>query len=233
MPQFFLQSNRMYSKIQDKYTDALNNLGADLESSYNSMRQQCVFDKGFDYSQAIVARLGAFYSMQSEVKGFLCKSVAQSGSDFFVETIIFFLQLFNDVEGLGLEIKSEQTIQRKRNAMRPDITIWRGEELLAVIECKTQLGWHRHDWGCHFAQREERMKELFPNSQIFLVVMTGLNWPGFGSDERVGKQLFCLLKDVWPQRVKDESMENFLDTRIEELFEQIRLLSKTSQHQFN
>jgi hypothetical protein len=229
MPQFFLQSNRMYSKIQDKYTDALNNLGADLESSYNSMRQQCVFDKGFDYSQAIVARLGAFYSMQSEVKGFLCKSVAQSGSDFFVETIIFFLQLFNDVEGLGLEIKSEQTIQRKRNAMRPDITIWRGEELLAVIECKTQLGWHRHDWGCHFAQREERMKELFPNSQIFLVVMTGLNWPGFGSDERVGKQLFCLLKDVWPQRVK----ENFLDTRIEELFEQIRLLSKTSQHQFN
>jgi hypothetical protein len=223
----------MHSKIQDKYTDALNNLGADLENSYDSMKQQCASDKGFDYSQAVIVRLGAFYSMQSKVKDFLDKRVAQAGSDFFVETIIFFLRLFNDVEGLGLEIKSEQTIERKRNAMRPDITIWHGEELLAVIECKTQLGWHRHNWGENFAYREKQMKRVFPKAQIFLVVMTSLNWPGFGSDERVGKQLFCLLKDVWPQVVRAEPMENFLDTRIEDLFEQIRPLSKTSQHQFN
>jgi hypothetical protein len=212
----------MSIEIQDEYAFALDNLIPILKSSYEQMKLSCSTNGSFDYSQAITNRLRAFYFLQLGMKDFLDKKVAQAGSDFFVETILFFLKLFNDVENLGLEIKSEQFIQRRRNALRPDITIWRGSELLAVIECKTQLGWHRSEWAFHFEGRENKIKEIFPKAQIFLVVMSGSNWRGFGSDPRVGKQLFCLLKNgIWPTNLPIKYDEAVLETRIEKLFEQL------------
>jgi hypothetical protein len=212
----------MSIEIQDEYALALDSLIPALKSSYEQMKLLCSSNRSFDYSQAITNRLRTFYLLQSEMKDFLDKKVAQAGSDFFVETILFFLKLFNDVESLGFEIKSEQAIQRRRNALRPDITIWSGSELLAVIECKTQLGWHRHEWDTHFKDRENKIKEAFPKAQIFLVVMSGSNWPGFGNDSRVEKQLFCLLKsNIWPTYLPINHDENVLENRIEKLFDQL------------
>jgi hypothetical protein len=214
----------MAIKIQDEYALALDGLIPALRSSYEQMKLSCS-NSGFDYSQAITNRLRAFYLSQSELKYFLDKKVAQAGSDFFVETILFFLKLFNEVENLSFEIKSEQAIQRKRNALRPDITIWIGSKLIAVIECKTQLGWHRHEWDNHFRFRENKIKESFPDAQVFLVVMSGSNWPGFGDDPRVGTQLFCLLKSgIWPTFLSADYDENVLETRIEKLFAQLVIL---------
>jgi hypothetical protein len=212
----------MSIEIQDEYAFALDSLMPALKSSYEQMKLARTSNGSFDYSQAITNRLRNFYLLQSETKDFLGKKVAQAGSDFFVETILFFLKLFNDVEDLGLEIKSEQAIQRRRNALRPDITIWSDSELLAVIECKTQLGWHRHEWDIHFKDRENKIKETFPKAQIFLVVMSGSNWTGFGDDPRVGKQLFCLLKSgVWPTYLPANYDETVLETRIEKLFDRL------------
>ena len=214
----------MSFEVQDEYAQALDKLVPALKESYERMKQSCC-SSDFDYSKAIMNRLRAFYYLQSGTKQFLDKKVAQAGSDFFVETILFFLMLFNDVEKLGFEIKSELAIQRKRKALRPDITIWRGSELLAVIECKTQLGWHRHEWDRHFTDRENKIKEVFPNASIFLVVMSGCNWDGFGKDPRIGKQLFCLLKSgIWPTDLPIEYDSNLIDTRVEKLFEQLRYL---------
>jgi len=77
----------------------------------------------------------------------------------------------------------------------PDISIWREDALLAAIECKTQLGWRRHDWAFHFDEREQKLKEAFPDAKMFLLVMTSCNWSGFRNDPRSGKQLICVLKD--------------------------------------
>lgn len=209
---------------EDEYVSALESLMPALKNSYEQMKMQilCSSNEGFNYSQAITNRLRAFYLLQSDTKDFLDKKVAQAGSDFFVETILFFLKLFNDVKDIGLEIKSEQAIKRKRNALRPDITIWSGSELLAVIECKTQLGWHRDEWDTNFKNREKKIQEEFPKAQIFLVVMTGNNWSGFGEDQRVEKKLFCLFKSgIWPTSLSTKYDENVLENRIEKLFEQL------------
>jgi hypothetical protein len=218
----------MSFEFQDEYAHTLDNLVPNLEKSYKRMRQLCSSNLKFDYTLAVANRLRSFYQMQKDLKEFLGKNVAQAGSDFFVETIIFFLKLFNDIEGLDLEIRSEVAIKPKRNSMRPDITIWRGSNLIAVIECKTQLGWHRHSWKSHFENREHQLKEVFPDAKIFLVVMTSLNWPGFGNDEKVDKQLFCLLNNIWPHDMSiNPNSETFIN-RIENLFEQIRPLAKMS-----
>ncbi|AFY41019.1 hypothetical protein [Nostoc sp. PCC 7107] len=210
----------MSLKFEDEYAHTLDNLALALQHSYEQIKKVNTFSSEFDYSQAIANRLRAFYRSQSAIKIFLGKQVAQAGSDFFVETILFFLKLFNDLENLGLEIASERPIQRKRNAMRPDISIWRGDELIAIIECKTQLGWHRHNWYELFQEREQKLTEVSKTAKIFLVVMTSCNWGGFGKDQRVGEQLFCLLNDVWPT---DDFIT--LDTHIEGLFKKIKAIA--------
>jgi len=210
----------MSVEFQDEYAQALDNLAIALQNSYEQMRSLCATDTDFAYTQAIANRLRAFYIMQSKTKYFLNKKVAQAGSDFFVETILFFLKLFNDVEGLNLEIASERTVQPKRNAMRPDISIWSGSELLAVVECKTQLGWSRHNWKSDFENREQKLKEVFPDAKMFLVVMSSCNWSGFGDDLKVGKQLFCLL-NIWPTALSATPTSDMLYTPIESLLEQL------------
>ncbi len=210
----------MSIELQDEYAQALDNLVLALQSSYDQMKSVCFTQTDFVYSQAIANRLRVFYRTQSKIKHFLGKKVAQAGSDFFVETILFFLKLFDDVKGLDLEIHSERAIQPKRNSIRPDISIWHGSELLAVIECKTQLGWRRHNWSADFEEREQQLKDIFPDARVFLVVMSSCNWSGFGNDLRVGERLFCLL-NVWPTELSTPPAPSMILNPIEKLFEQL------------
>jgi hypothetical protein len=210
---------------QDEYAQALDSLPSTLQNSYNQIKALCKANPEFSYTNAIANRMRAFYLMQWRTKTFLGKRVAQSGSDFFVETILFFLKLFNDVENLSLEVSSERPVERKRKTMRPDISVWRGSDLLAVIECKTQLGWSRGTWKADFEYRELKLKEKFLDVETFLVVMSSSNWPGFGEDPKVGKQFFCLLKDAWPTQLSIPPDKNMLcPTPIEDLFQRIREL---------
>lgn len=212
---------------QDEYAQALDNLSITLKDSYEQMKTLCKTDPDFSYTNAIANRMRAFYLMQWKAKVFLGKRVVQSGSDFFVETILFFLKLFNDVENLNLEISSERLVERKRKAMRPDISVWRGSNLLAVIECKTQLGWSRKTWKSDFEHRERELKKEIPNVQTFLVVMSSSNWPGFGEDPKIGKQWFCLLNNKWPTQLSTPPEKSMLyPTPIEDLFKRIAELGQ-------
>lgn len=81
--------------------------------------------------------------------------------------------------------------------MRPDIYIWRSDQVVAAVECKTQLGWNRSGWRHEFEKRESRLHAYYPDAQLYLMVMTASNWSGFGNDPRAGKQFFVMLKDIW------------------------------------
>ena len=48
-----------------------------------------------------------------------------------------------------------------------------------MIECKIQLGWNRNKWEEDFIKRENKLKERFPNSKAYLLVMNLANWLGF------------------------------------------------------
>ncbi len=82
----------MPTEFQDEYAQALDNLAIALQDSYEQMKLLCTADTDFAYTHAIANRLLAFYTMQSKMKYFLGKKVAQAGSDFFVETVLFFLK---------------------------------------------------------------------------------------------------------------------------------------------
>jgi hypothetical protein len=176
-----------------------------------------------EISKAILIRLNSWYSLQNNIKKFLNKRYVAAGSDFFVETVIFYLKVVFEIFGVKREVHSERQIVRRRGAIRPDISIWDKDVVKAIIECKTQLGWNRYKWRDDFIKKEKKLKSEFPNARAFLVVMTSRNWPGFGKDKNVGKKFFTLY-NVWPTEIDpngdlNEYIENPIEPLIKSLIE--------------
>lgn len=213
-----LDLERRYCKnLRRQYTQ-LNRLFTKLESDGTfDLRKR-------DISKAILLRMTAYYQTHYKIKELLNKRFVPAASDFFVETVTFYLKLFFRARNRGVEIHSERQIQRKRGAIRPDISVWRGDEVIAVIECKTQLGWKRNDWQRDFNKREKKLKRLFPNVKAFLLVMSSENWAGFDREtEGVGEQFFCLSSE-WPRRITDETLDKVIENPIEGLLREILAL---------
>ena len=89
-----------------------------------------------------------------------------------------------------MQAHSERKINKDRNAIRPDISIWKKDKVVAIIECKTQLGWNRKDWEKHYGDRDRILKMDFPKAKSFLLVMTGQNWKGFGNHRYLSNKYF-------------------------------------------
>ncbi|MBC8121704.1 MAG: hypothetical protein H7Y22_07710 [Gemmatimonadaceae bacterium] len=186
--------------------------------------------EGDEVTRAILLRLRAYYMAQRAITNFLDKRVATAGADFFVETLVFYLRVLNKTHQLGAAIESEAALEKKRGSPRPDITIRCNGEPVAIIECKTQLGWSKNgEWLVDFEARERSIHERFSELRVFLVVMTEANWEGFQEkqrvscgDLRVGSQFFALLKkNHWPTDLDSERLCEVIQNPIEPLFLQI------------
>lgn len=207
------------TELDQAYCSSIASSLDELIKVKERIRQSYSFDlQTTEVSEAILERLKSFYVSQQGIKKLLNKRYQTAGADFFVETVIFFLQAYINSTECSLEVHSERQIVRTRNAIRPDISVWQGEHVVAIIECKTQLGWNRSDWEEHFEDRELKLQAVFPDAHAFLLVMTGNNWGGFGQHSQIGKNYFCLLENVWPPEY--HSAEQIL-TPVENLFAQL------------
>ncbi|MEI9807445.1 MAG: hypothetical protein WDO16_05925 [Bacteroidota bacterium] len=210
--------------LKDFDADYRNSIKASFErlkQSYNIIGKDYQFDlTNTEVSEAILERLKTYYETQNNIKTFLSKRYLTTGADYFVETILFFLNLFLKTAARNLEAHSERQIKQRRGAIRPDISIWDKDEVVAIIECKTQLGWNRHNWEDDYNNREVKLKTEFPAANSYMLVMTGSNWGGFNDTLHLGTKYFCLLKDIWPLNYTDKKQ---ILTPIEKLFEQILL----------
>lgn len=200
-----------------EYRLVLEGPGAALPAALASAAQVPHLDlDADDLTIASLLRLRSFFQAQEAIKSQLDKVYAAPAADFFVETMLFYLRVALSRLDASLTFASERNIVRKRGSLRPDISIWRGSDVVAAVECKTQLGWNRDGWLHDFEEREIRLRDEHPGAKLFLLVMTGSNWPGFGDDLRVGDQLFVLLDDIWPREF-DESVRSSIVHRVESL----------------
>lgn len=82
--------------------------------------------------------------------------------------------------------------------LKPDVSVWLGEKLLSVVECKTNLGYSRNGWLGPYEQRTAAFARVgVPEEAVLLVVATETNWEGFPSawsDPRAGRQWITLAK---------------------------------------
>lgn len=153
-----------------------------------------------DITTAVLLRLKSFWLAQQLTKQELNKVYAAPASDFLVETVSFYLKIVLEKFAPTHTIASEKNIINERGSMRPDISIWKDNKVVAAIECKTQLGWNRYGWLDDFISRETRLKTQSNDAKLFLLVMTSSNWAGFGMDQRIGTQFFVLLNAIWPDK---------------------------------
>lgn len=216
-------------QLDKNYNASLEQVTDSLSDTYDNILKSYKFDLSkTDISKAIIQRLATYYRTQNKVKKLLDKGYLAPAADFFVESTLFFLRLYCMQEKPDLIVQSEKDIlistymdekgKTKREVIRPDISILENGEIIAIIECKTQLGWNRINWERDFSEREKKLKKRYPKAKAFLLVMTGSNWKGLGNSNKKGTQYFCLLEDVWPTEFQNNSQ---ILTNIEELFNQL------------
>lgn len=112
-----------------------------------------------EITEAIYARMMAFwYFNVHNNKEILNRKVNTVAADFFTETTLLFLKGYFEKD--GITVYSEEMI----GGLRPDISIWKGNEVVAVIELKVNDGWKRKDMLAHLEEREKKIKEIAPNA---------------------------------------------------------------------
>ncbi|MGC4233818.1 MAG: hypothetical protein QM594_12645 [Niabella sp.] len=203
------------------YRDSVRTTFDQLEKSYTAIANGYQFDlTKKEVTEAILERLKNYCLTQNLTKNFLNKRYQAPLADYFVETVLFFLRLYLKSQDRHLEAHSERQIKRTRNAIRPDISVWYGNEVVAIIECKTQLGWNRNGWEQDYISREQKLKEEFPKANSFLLAMTENNWGGFNNHSLLNSRFFSLLdNDTW---ISNYSHSGQILTPIELLFQQIK-----------
>ena len=220
-------------ELEKKYWESLDNQQKQLVTLYEEIKSNASIsleEPRRDITKVILLRMKAYYNVQDKIKKFLNKRYLPAASDFFVETIVFYLKVILDIEDIGLEVHSERQIRQKKRAIRPDISVWKNDKVVAIIECKTQLGWNRDKWEKDFKKRESKMKDEFPNAKAFLVVMTSKNWSGFPDDnKKVGEQYFTL-SSIWPKNISLDKIDNVIMNPIEDLFKKIILCASTARN---
>jgi len=211
-------------KLENKYLRSLSNQYKKLIALYDDIKSEVhVSLKKRDITKAILLRMKAYYETQNKIKEFLNKRYVSAASDFFVESILFYLKLILDIKNKNFEVHSERKIKPKRGTIRPDITVWKKDKVIVIIECKTQFGWNRYGWEEDFKKRELKLNEEFPNAKAFLVIMTSENWPGIpDNNKNVGEKYFTL-SNIRPTNISPNNLDSVIINPIENLFKKILL----------
>jgi len=214
-------------ELEKKYCRTLKKQYSQLTKLYSKAIDDCSFSlKKRDISKAIILRMKTYYETHNHIRKFLSRRNIAPVPDFLVEAVAFYLKLFLEKRGKKLEVHSEKKLKRVIGSMKPDISIWKGDKVTAIIECKTNLGFNRKGWEEDFRNRERRLKKLFPKAKAFLLVLTSVNWSGFDdSDKRVGKQFFCLCSKGM-RGIKKTPIESVIKNPVEKLFSQILKCSR-------
>lgn len=116
-----------------------------------------------DITQAIQNRMFSFWAFNANNCKDLGRNVNTVASDFFTETCLFFFkQVFKKN---GMEVYSEKNILKEvsKKSIRPDISIWKDNHLIAVIELKVSDGWKRVGMLNHLEERKRNIQAIYPD----------------------------------------------------------------------
>jgi len=151
-------------EIDSQFTNQYQGL-FDIQKNIIGQLKEYTFDLNkTEITDAIINRMDAFwYFHVRNNKELLERKTNTVAADFFTETCLLFIKLyFNN----RFDVKSEGNIRviNKKKSIRPDISIWKNEQLLGVIELKVNDGWKRKEMHSHLTEREKQIKEIHPNT---------------------------------------------------------------------
>jgi len=147
--QQFSEHYRQLLDIQQKVYEQMCNYQFDLDNS--------------EITQSVINRMQAFwYFNVTNNKNILDRHANTVAADFFTETVLLYVKSYF-AKYPDIKVYSEKSIIRSKNSIKPDISIWKGDQLIAVLELKVNNGWKAKSIIEHLQQREEQIKNIFPN----------------------------------------------------------------------
>jgi hypothetical protein len=86
-----------------------------------------------------------------------------------------------ELRSMNLQIHSEKNVKLPAGGYRkPDVGIWKDDQLLVVVECKTSLGHRRNDWLDDYNKRVFEFEGVnVPSDSMLLFVGSEHTWKGF------------------------------------------------------
>jgi hypothetical protein len=211
----------------DKVGFNLGQMANELEALFD---EQCNVEGAYDLTSemypvtwGIILRMDAIYKLNNAMKRILNKRVASIASDQFTEALAWFIAVAARSNGFtDITVRSEKELVPKVTpALRPDISIWRGDRCLAVVEAKTQLGWSRSTWKSDFQKRAELLKNQVADLTVLHVVLTNRNWSGLNpADAETGREWFTLC-DGWPGSSDTLSVINPIESVLKDVFTKV------------
>ena len=155
--------------IQKKVYDSISYYPFDLEKD--------------EITQAIINRMYAFWHFHAENnKNLLNREVNTTASDFFTETCLFFIKAFFKQDQYKMDVYSEKNIlkEKSKKSIKPDISIWKDKQLLAVIELKVNDGWNRKGMLDHLENRKKQIQSIWPNT--YFAAISFWNFPSIDNN---------------------------------------------------
>jgi hypothetical protein len=162
--------------IVDPYTHMLDMMAVYVQQSYDNMEAS----PDNDWTLLFCERMRAHTNLNDAIKGIANKRVRGSLDHAMTETLAMQMRALLSRKRPDLTVHSEKTIPRK--GVKPDISVWKGEDCIAVVECKVQLGWSRGAVAKDFLAREAKLTGAgVPANNIWHVVASQCNWERDGN----------------------------------------------------
>jgi len=171
--------NQPLTHIDQPFTSQYKGLLV-IQRNIKQQLEHYSFDLSKDeITTAVYERMMAFWYFHVNNCADLGREVNTVVSDFFTETCLFFLKPC--LKQKGLDIVSEKDIRKVKNnskVIRPDISIWKEDELVAVIELKVSDGWKGKTMIEHLDNRKKEIQEIWP--EVFFGALSF--WNCFGEN---------------------------------------------------
>lgn len=186
-------TNLPLSKIDAVFTNQYKNL-LETQRNVSESLKDYEFDlSGNEMTNAIYERMMAFWYFHVSNCKDLDRHVNTTAADYFTETCLFFLKPC--LKQYGLKVVSEKDIRNDKSntkVIRPDISIWKEEELVAVIELKVSDGWKGKNMISHLEERKISIKNIWPN--VFFGAISF--WNCFGDDNKTEDSEYIGLYEI-------------------------------------
>ena len=195
-----------------------------LEEEFASFTNDTEFLRSKAATLFVLSWMREHFLFQKQFDSLFNRVVMPASADQFTAAVALALDKYLAANRLRGTVKSEVALEKRRGAPRPDISVWNGGRVEAVIECKTNFGHDRTGWKKQYKERSDRFSRLHPRCLSFLCVLTKENWevswPVFFGSPREGKTWFCL-SDVWPTELGEKPVRHIINP-IEPMFTCVR-----------
>ena len=150
-----------------------------------------------EYMDTIAARSRALSEALGRTKEPPLADTFTEATNMLVDAIVRSSKLSH----LNISVSSEKNLKLPQGGYRkPDVSLWKNDKLVCVVECKTCLGRQRDSWMHDYEKRSQEFLSICLSPEaLFLFVETEQTWCGFPStDDRTLKTWFTLCpKGSW------------------------------------